>query len=109
MKPITKIVVEVPMSEARRDRVEREVFARLDAMRDVDRVNTIAPTRKSRLPMIAVGFVVAAAASLLLVISPTTPSHTSPSAPSLVVTPAGGSSRFTVGDSVIDAGSDTSV
>jgi hypothetical protein len=105
-----KIEVEVPMSEARRDRVEREVFARLDAMRDVDRANAVAPAvRGRRLPLIAAGFAfVAAAASVVFLVSREAPTPP-PSAPSLVVTPSGGSSRFTVGDSVIDAGSDTSV
>ena len=109
MKPTKQIVVEVPTSEARRDRVEREVFARLDAMRDVDHANQIAPVRNRRLPIIAAGFAFAAAAAsvIFLVAREAPPSR--PSSPSLVVTPAGGSSRFTVGDAVIDAGSDTSV
>jgi hypothetical protein len=109
MKPPKQIVVDVPMSEARRDRVEREVFARLDAMRDVDHANHIAPARGRRMPMIAAGFAfVAAAASVIFLVSRDAPPP-QPSSPSLVVTPAGGSSRFTVGDAVIDAGSDTSV
>lgn len=109
MKPIKPIHVEVPVSEARRDRVEREVFARLDAMRDVDRANTIAPLRSRRLPLIAAGFAFVAAAASVVILVAREPAPPQPSTPSLVVTPAGGSSRFTVGDSVIDAGSDTSV
>jgi hypothetical protein len=109
MKPIKPIQVEVPISEARRERVEREVFARLDAMRDVDRANTIAPLRGRRLPMIAAGFAFAAAAASVVILVAREAPPPPPSSPSLVVTPAGGSSRFTVGDSVIDAGSDTSV
>ncbi|MBA3504106.1 MAG: FecR domain-containing protein [Myxococcota bacterium] len=115
MKPPKQIVVDVPVSEARRDRVEREVFARLDAMRDVDHVNQIAPAlrpRDRRLPIYAAGFAfVAAAASVLFLVSrePAPSAPPSSSSPSLVVTPAGGTSRFTVGDAVIDAGSDTSV
>ena len=111
MKPTKPIVVDVPMSEARRERVEREVFARLDAMRDVDHANQIAPVRSRRLPMYAAGFAaVAAAASLVFLLSrDPAPAPAAPSSPSLVVTPEGGSSRFTVGDAVIDAGSDTSV
>jgi hypothetical protein len=109
MKPIKPIHVEVPTSEARRERVEREVFARLDAMRDIDHSNAIAPVRVRRPMLLAAGFVaVAAAASLFFVVTRNTPAP-QPTTPSLVVTPAGGSSRFTVGDSVIDAGSDTSV
>jgi hypothetical protein len=108
-----QIVVEVPVSEARRERVEREVFARLEAMRDVDHANQIAPVRTRRrsmkAPIIAAGFAcAAAAASVLFVVSREAPPAL-PSSPSLVVTPEGGSSRFTVGDAVIDAGSDTSV
>jgi hypothetical protein len=112
MKPTKPIVVDVPMSEARRDRVEREVFARLDAMRDVDHANHIAPVRGRRLPVYAAGVAaVAAAASVVFVLSrdPAPAPAAPPSSPSLVVTPEGGSSRFTVGDAVIDAGSDTSV
>lgn len=113
MKPPKQIVVDVPTNEARRDRVEREVFARLEAMRDVDHANQIAPVRRRRLPVMAAGGValVAAAASVLLLISREAPPAPGvpPSSPSLVVTPEGGSSRFTVGDAVIDAGSDTSV
>ena len=113
MKPIKPIDVEVPTSEARRERVEREVFARLDAMRDIDRSNAIAPLRGRRTAMIAAGFAfVAAAASVIFLVSRSITASApaaQPTTPSLVVTPAGGSSRFTVGDSVIDAGSDTSV
>lgn len=114
MKPPKQIVVDVPMSEARRERVEREVFARLDAMRDVDHANQIAPVRHPvrdrRLAVFAAGFAfVAAAASVLFLVSREPARPAQPSAPSLVVTPAGGTSRFTVGDAVVDAGSDTSV
>jgi hypothetical protein len=111
MKPPKQIVVDVPMSEARRERVEREVFARLDAMRDVDHANHIAPVRNRRLPIFAAGvaFVAAAASVVFLVSREPAPVVAPPSSPSLVVTPEGGSSRFTVGDAVIDAGSDTSV
>jgi hypothetical protein len=113
MMPPKKIVVDVPMSEARRDRVEREVFARLDAMRDVDHSNQIAPVRPQRdrrLAIYAAGFAfVAAAASVVFLVSREPAQPAAPSSPSLVVTPEGGTSRFTVGDAVIDAGSDTSV
>lgn len=110
MKDGKQIVVDVPVSEARRDRVEREVFARLDAMRDVDHANQIAPVRTRRTPMIAAtGFAfVAAAASVIFLVSREAPPST-PSTPSHVVTPLDGTSRFTVGDAVIDAGKDTSV
>jgi hypothetical protein len=109
MKPIKPIDVEVPTSEARRERVEREVFARLDAMRDIDHSNAIAPVRGRRPMIFAAGFMfVAAAASIVFLVTREAP-KAQPTTPSLVVTPAGGSSRFTVGDSVIDAGSDTSV
>jgi hypothetical protein len=109
MKPIKPIHVEVPTSEARRERVEREVFARLDAMRDIDHSNAIVPVRSRRPMILAAGFMfVAAAASILFLVTREAPAP-QPTTPSHVVTPAGGSSRFTVGDSVIDAGSDTSV
>ncbi len=104
-----RIQVEVPTSEARRDRVEREVFARLDAMRDVDRSNAMAPVRGRRIPLIAAGFVFAAAAASVVFLAAREAPPAPLATPSLVVTPVGGSSQFTVGDSVIDAGSDTSV
>jgi len=105
-----QIVVEVPVSEARRERIEREVFARLDAMRDVDHSNQIAPVRvRRRMPIIAAGFAFAAAAASVMFLVSHEPAPAPPAAPSLVVTPEGGSSRFTVGDAVIDARSDTSV
>lgn len=109
MKPPKQIIVEAPTSDARRERVEREVFARLDAMRDVDHANQIAPVRPRRAPVIAAGFAfVAAVASVMFLVSQDAP-RARPSSPSLVVTPSGGTSQFTVGDAVIDAGSDTSV
>ncbi|HLL21995.1 MAG TPA: FecR family protein [Kofleriaceae bacterium] len=109
MKPRKPIVVDVPTSEARRERVEREVFARLDAMRDLDRVTTMSPTKPRRAPWLVIGFAFAATAATAAVLVAREAPTPKPSAPSLVVTPVGGSSRFTVGDAVIDAGSDTSV
>jgi hypothetical protein len=109
MKEPKQIVVDAPVSEARRDRVEREVFARLDAMRDVDHANHIAPVRPKRTPLIlATGFAfVAAAASVLFLVS-REPPLARPSTPSSVVT-SDSTSTFTVGDAVIEAGKDTSV
>src|SRR5687768_13698141 len=110
MKEPKQIVVDAPVSDARRDRVEREVFARLDAMRDVDHANQIAPVRPKRTPMIAAtafAFVAAAASVVFLVSRETPPAR--PSTPSSVVTPSDSTSTFTVGDAVIEAGKDTSV
>jgi FecR protein len=110
MKDGKQIIVEAPVTEARRDRVEREVFARLDAMRDVDHANQIAPVRLKRTPMmVATGFAfVAAAASVIFLVSREAP-RARPSTPSSVVTPSDSTSTFTVGDAVIEAGKDTSV
>lgn len=94
---------------ANRDRVEQNVFSRLDAIRSVERNDVVVPTRSRSpwVPWVAVAGVAATAVIVVLAVRrdelpPTT-------APSHVVTPIGGASRFTVGDAVIDAGSDTSV
>jgi FecR protein len=109
MKEPKQIVVDAPVSDARRDRVEREVFARLDAMRDVDHANQIAPVLPKRTPMIAAtAFAFVAAASVVFLVSRETP-PARPSTPSSVVTPSDSTSTFTVGDAVIEAGKDTSV
>ncbi len=106
--PITRVSIDVSTTEARRDRVEREVFARLDAMRDVDRVATLRPPSRSwRLPA-SIGLAVAAAVVALLVVGRER-SPVAPSQPSRIVTPSGGSSRFTIDHAIVDTGSDTSV
>jgi len=105
-----RIDVEVPASDGRRDRVEHQVFHRLDAIRAGERAEAalpIARTGARRAPWIALGAIAAAAAILVLLRRDA--SETAPSTPSRVVTPVGGASQFIIGDAVIDAGSDTSV
>lgn len=109
-----QIRVDVPPStDAARDRVEREVFTRLAALRSMDRSRaaraTTAPPR-GRLRFAMASAAIAALAIAIIVLVMRKPHNASPeSGPSLVVTPVDGSSRFTVGDAIVDAGSDTSV
>jgi transmembrane sensor len=98
-----RIHVAVPSSEARRARVEQAIFGQLSAMRAADRLAAIAPPRPARWHLLAVPIAAAAAIAIALIVM--LPS----SAPSRIVTPASGSSRFVVGDAVIVAGGDTSV
>src|SRR5512135_2672487 len=112
-----RIEVEAPTSEARRERVERKVFEQLAAVRLVDRTDKVLPeqARPSRARWLVAGIGVAAAAAIAIALFATrgggdAREPQTAAAPSRVVTPVGGSSRFTVGDeAVIDAGSDTSV
>jgi hypothetical protein len=104
-----RISVDVPTSDARRDRIERDVITRVAAMQSADRADAVVPAPSSRW-WLGAGIAVAAAAIVaIVVLSSRDAVETVATAPSRVVTPAGGASRFTVGDAVIDAGSDTSV
>ncbi|HEY5925373.1 MAG TPA: FecR domain-containing protein [Kofleriaceae bacterium] len=112
MKRPTRIGVDPPVSEARRARVEQQLFQQLAAVRVADRAEAvIPPVKKSRTGWYAFAGAVAAAAAIVLFITrdgePGT--HRGPS-PSRVVTPLGGESRFMIGtEAVVDAKSDTSV
>lgn len=99
------IHVDVPPGD--RQKVEREVFAQLAAMRMIDRAETVNPQRRGWLGYGLAAAVAAAAVIGFVVMRETKPAE--PRTPSLVVTPVGGTSRFTVDEAVIDAGSDTSV
>jgi transmembrane sensor len=107
-----RIVVDVPAAESSRDRVETAVFARLDAIRAAERAAALSADRPGVRPWMYLAAAAAAAVAVTLVIAvrrePSSRSDPA-TAPSLVVTPVGGSSRFTVDDAVIDAGSDTEV
>jgi len=111
-RDLERISVEVPPSDRSRDRVEARVFARLDAIRTAERAARLAVERPPGRAWQYLAAAVAIAAAVTLGISvrhePERPAAAA-SVPSLIVTPAGGSSRFTVGDAVIDAGSDTQV
>ncbi|MGE5184565.1 MAG: FecR domain-containing protein [Acidobacteriota bacterium] len=114
-----RIVVEPPTSDARRERVERKVFDQLAAVRALDRSDAVLlpeQPRPSRARWMFAGAAVAVAAAVAVVLFATRGSGSAPvdaeaqATPSRVVTPPGGTSRFTVGDeAVVDAGNDTSV
>jgi hypothetical protein len=106
-----RIVVDVPAAESSRDRVETAVFARLDAIRAAERAAALSADRPGVRPWMYLAAAAAAvAATLVIAVRREPASRSDPAtAPSLVVTPVGGSSRFTVDDAVIDAGSDTEV
>jgi len=96
---------------ARRERVEKKLFARLAAVELAERVDAVLPPpRKSRMPYV-MGVAALAAAVFALVLFLRRDAAPAPevASPSRVVTPVGGESRFIVGDAVIDAKSDTSV
>jgi len=111
-RDLERVSVEVPPSDRSRDRVEARVFARLDAIRAAERAARLAVERPPGRAWQYLAAAVAIAAAVTLGISvrhePERPAAAA-SVPSLIITPAGGSSRFTVGDAVIDAGSDTQV
>jgi hypothetical protein len=107
-----RIAIDAPPAEASRDRVEAAVFARLDAIRGAERAAALSADRPGVRPWMYLAAGVAAAVAVTLVIAigrEPPPRSGAARAPSLVVTPVGGSSRFTVDDAVIDAGSDTEV
>jgi hypothetical protein len=99
-------------SDARRERTEHAVLARLAAIQAAGKTDLVLAPPPSRRRWIAYGVAAAAlAAAIGFVIVPRgePARHVAAESPSLIVTPVGGSSRFTVDDSVIDAGGDTSV
>lgn len=104
-----RIRIPVPAGDERR--VEREVFGQLAAMRSLERAEAMAPRRQTPWFVVPAAFVAAVAIALVIFLgrgrgeAPSTVSGE----PSIVVTPVGGSSRFTVGDAIIDTGGDTSV
>ena len=110
---VDRIHIEAPATDARRDRVERDVFAQLSAIRAADRADAIAPRERlprSRLAIwLPAAACLAAAAIAIVVVVGRDERPVEIAGPSLVETPVGGSSRFTVGDAVVQAGSDTSV
>ncbi len=109
-----RFAVETPPSESSRIRVEPRVFERLDAIRAAERAADVAPDRRrARWPWLAAAGVAMAAAAVAIVVATggVTGGRVEQVAttPSLVVTPPGGSSRFTIDDAVIEAAGDTSV
>ncbi|HEY6039502.1 MAG TPA: FecR domain-containing protein, partial [Kofleriaceae bacterium] len=108
-RSVDRIVVEVPVADSSQHRVEPRLFEQLDGLRAAQRARRVAPDRTARLPGWAWGVAGAMALAIVILIVHRTGEHATGAAPSLVVTPAGGSSRFTIDDAVIEAGSDTSV
>ena len=110
---VDRIHIEAPATDARRDRVERDVFTQLSGIRAADRAEAIAPRDRrprSRLAIwLPAAACLAAAAVVIVMLVGRDQRPTEIAGPSLVETPIGGSSRFTVGDAVVQAGSDTSV
>src|SRR5262249_14125808 len=106
MSDFDRIVIETPSADSSRHRVEPRMFEQLDAIRWAERSGVVAlgdPPR--RWPWLVAAGAFAAAAIVLVVVvfarggTPAAPEHAS--APSRVVTPTGGSSRFTIDDAVI--------
>lgn len=110
---VDRIHIEAPATNARRDRVEQEVFSQLAGIRAADRAEAIAPRAQRPRPRLAIWLpaaaCLAAAAIAVVVLVGRDQRPVEIAGPSLVETPVGGSSRFTVGDAVVQAGSDTSV
>jgi hypothetical protein len=106
-----RIVVDPPVNEARRERVERQLFQQLAAVRVADRADAVIPQPKKSRAGVAWGFAgLAIAAAVLLLVTRGEPAGPTVASPSRVVTPVGDESRFTIGrDAIIDAKSDTSV
>lgn len=101
------IHVAVPANDARRDRIERDVFAQLGAIRTATRTDEIVAFRpRARwTPWLATaGVAVAATIAVVMLWRRPAPPIT-PQLPTQIETQAGG--RFTYGDAVIDAGRDT--
>jgi len=105
------IQVAVPTSDARRDRIERDVFAQLGAIRTATRTDEIvAFNPKARwTPWLATASVAVAAtiAVVMLWKRPAGPLVTGPQSPMEWKAPEGGT--FTYGDAVMVAGKDTKV
>lgn len=117
-----RIDVDPPSSESRRDRIERNVFARLANLRAADRADAAVPepmpasSSSNRRAWVFAGIGAAVAATVAVAVM-TNEKRVAPIAmpiveettPSRIVTPVGGQSQFTVGDAVVLASGDTSV
>ncbi len=104
-----RITVDPPQSDARRERVERRVFAQLQTMRVAERADAAIPPTRIRGWLVASAFAMAGALAVALFAHSTEVTVSEREVPSQITTPLGGTSQFTVGDAVMIAGSDTSV
>jgi len=108
-----RIVVDPPVSEARRERVERQLFQQLAAVRIADRAEAVIPTpTKSRAAVWwgAAACAAAVVAAVLFITRDGGPGGQTVDTPSRVVTPVGSESTFTIGhEAVVVAKRDTSV
>jgi hypothetical protein len=109
---MSKITVDPPQSDARRDRVERTVFGELQRMRLAERADAASAaisTTRVRGWLVAAAFASAAALAVALFVHTSDVQIAEREVPSQITTPVGGTSQFTVGDAVMVAGGDTSV
>ena len=107
MKKIT--IDPPPPTDARRERVERQVFTELQRMRVAERADAAIPPARVRGWLVAAAFASAAALAVALFAHSTDVQIAEREVPSQITTPIGGTSQFTVGDAVMVAGGDTSV
>jgi len=104
-----KIIVDPPVSDTRRDRVERQLFAQLQAVRLNDRADAVIPPPRRNRRAIGLAFAACAAAAALY-FTTRDGDHRGGgpvASPSRVVTPVGGSSQVSVPGARLDAKSDT--
>jgi len=101
------IHVAVPANDARRDRIERDVFAQLGAIRTATRTDEIVAFKpKARwTPWLATAGVAVAATIAVVMLWKRPTAVVAQQPPTQIETQTGG--RFTYGDAVIDAGRDT--
>jgi len=107
-----RIVVNPPVSEARRERVERQLFQQLAAVRVADRAEAVIPPPKKSRAAMWWGAAACAAAVVATVLFITRDGTTGGqlASPSRVVTPVDSESTFTIGhEAVVVAKRDTSV
>ncbi|HEX5064217.1 MAG TPA: FecR domain-containing protein [Kofleriaceae bacterium] len=107
-----RIVVDPPVSEARRERVERQLFQQLAAVRVADRAEAVIPPPKKSRAAMWWGAAACAAAVVATVLFITRDGATGGqlAQPSRVVTPVDSESTFTIGhEAVVVAKRDTSV
>lgn len=101
----------VPASEAKRDNVERALFERLTAMRGIERADAFTRSRRRWVPIVAFAGVGALLVIVVVGLRGTEPSPTRREAviTQHVVSPTGGPSRWISADAVVEASGDTSV